>query len=80
MAWDCERIRELRHAYGQTQAEFCKPLGVVVGTLRMWEQGAGVPGGSARKLLDRLAEDIGFDQTIRETVQASAEGSEVSAT
>ena len=58
--WTAKQIKALRAAHKKTQEQFCKDVGVVVGTLRYWEQGFGKPGGSASLLLDRLAADVGF--------------------
>jgi len=56
--WTPDRIRELRGRYGETQKEFVDRLGVDVFTLRYWEQGRGLPSGPARKLMDRLEQDL----------------------
>jgi DNA-binding XRE family transcriptional regulator len=56
--WTPDKIKELRAAYGRTQADFSHELlGVTVTTLANWEQGRGKPTGSAEKLLDRLEKD-----------------------
>lgn len=56
--WTPDKIRELRGRFAETQKEFVERLGVDVWTLRYWEQGRGLPGGSSRILLDRLEQDI----------------------
>lgn len=57
-SWTAEAIRSLRRRYGESQPVFCRRLGVVVDTLRLWEQDRGEPNGSAIVLLDILDEDI----------------------
>lgn len=56
--WDGEKIRALRAAYGESQSEFHRRLGVTLSSLAHWEQGNGTPGGAARLLLARLEEDM----------------------
>ena len=56
--WIPEKIKSLRKSYGERQEDFCQRLGVALSTLRHWEQGHGEPIGPARKLLDRLEEDL----------------------
>lgn len=52
--WKPEKVKELRNRFGETQEAFAARLGVGVGTLRDWEQGARRPKGSAAKLLELL--------------------------
>ncbi len=58
MYWTPEKIQSLRHDYHEPQGEFCRRLGVTVNALQHWEQGRGVPNGSALVLMDRLEEDL----------------------
>jgi DNA-binding transcriptional regulator YiaG len=55
--WSPQSIRDLRERYGESQPAFAPRLGITVEALRVWEQGKGIPGGSAQLLLDRLQED-----------------------
>ena len=46
------RVRRLRAGLGLSQPVFAKALNVSVGTVRGWEQGARVPDGPSRRLLE----------------------------
>ena len=46
------RVRHLRAGLGLSQPIFAKALNVSVGTVRGWEQGARVPDGPSRRLLE----------------------------
>jgi putative transcriptional regulator len=46
------RVRRLRERLGLSQPLFAKALNVSVGTVRGWEQGARVPDGPSRRLLE----------------------------
>ena len=46
------RIRRLRERLGLSQPVFAKALNVSIGTVRGWEQGARVPDGPSRRLLE----------------------------
>lgn len=46
------RIRRLRERLGLSQPVFAKVLNVSVATVRGWEQGARVPDGPSRRLLE----------------------------
>ena len=46
------RVRRLREALGLSQPVFAKALNVSVGTVRGWEQGARIPDGPSRRLLE----------------------------
>ena len=46
------RVRRLRERLGRSQPLFAKALNVSVGTVRGWEQGARVPDGPSRRLLE----------------------------
>lgn len=63
--WPKDRIKALRKAYGKTQQEFCGLLGVATVTLCLWEQGRGVPNGSALILLDRLEGELNAQQSLQ---------------
>lgn len=56
--WTGKRIKALRAKYNELQVEFCRRLGVKVGTLREWEQDVTVPPDYGALLLDRLEEDV----------------------
>jgi len=46
------RIRRLREDLGLSQPVFARALNVSVGTVRAWEQGARIPDGASRRLLE----------------------------
>lgn len=46
------RVRRLRERLALSQPVFAKALNVSVGTVRGWEQGARIPDGAARRLLE----------------------------
>ena len=46
------RVRRVREGLGLSQPVFAKALNVSVGTVRGWEQGARVPDGPSRRLLE----------------------------
>ena len=46
------RVRRLREGLGLSQPVFAKALNVSVGTVRGWEQGARIPDGPSRRLLE----------------------------
>lgn len=56
--WNSTKIKALRNAYDETQAEFCRRLGVTLSTLKYWEIGRAEPLGPAQLLLSRLEEDL----------------------
>ena len=51
------RIRRLRESLGLSQPLFARALNVSVGTVRAWEQGARIPDGSSRRLLEVVEHD-----------------------
>lgn len=51
------RIRRLRESLGFSQPLFARALNVSVGTVRAWEQGARIPDGSSRRLLEVVEHD-----------------------
>lgn len=53
--WTAERVKELRHALGETQQEFARRFRLSVKPIRNWEQGLCPPSGPATVLLDQLA-------------------------
>jgi DNA-binding transcriptional regulator YiaG len=62
------RVRRLREQLGLSQPVFAHALNVSVATVRGWEQGARVPDGPSRRLL-QVAER--HPKTILETVSAA---------
>ena len=50
-------VKELRHAIGLTQEEFCVRFRIPLGTLRDWEQGRAEPDQTARAYLKAIAGD-----------------------
>lgn len=58
MHWTPAKIKELRQRYGESQGTFCQRLGITVDAYRLWEQGRGLPSGTAQMLLWRLEEDV----------------------
>lgn len=51
-SYGSSRVRRLREALGLSQPVFAKALNVSVGTIRGWEQGARIPDGASRRLLE----------------------------
>mgnify|MGYP001614341862 CR=1 FL=1 len=51
------RIRRIRESLGFSQPLFARALNVSVGTVRAWEQGARIPDGSSRRLLEVVEHD-----------------------
>lgn len=51
------RIRRLRESLALSQPLFARALNVSVGTIRAWEQGARIPDGSSRRLLEVVEHD-----------------------
>ena len=56
-AYGASRIRELRDRLGLSQPLFAQALNVSVGTIRGWEQGARVPDGPSRRLLEVVEQE-----------------------
>lgn len=50
--YGASRVRALRDRLGLSQPVFAQALNVSVGTVRGWEQGARVPDGPSRRLLE----------------------------
>ena len=50
--YGASRVRELRDRLGLSQPLFAQALNASVGTIRGWEQGARVPDGPSRRLLE----------------------------
>ncbi len=48
--YNAERIRQLRNKLGLSQPQFAKTYGIPIGSLRNWEQGRSVPGGTSATL------------------------------
>ena len=59
----------LRESLGLSQAPFSLALNVSVGTVRAWEQGARIPDGSSRRLLEVVEHD---PEVILRTVRGGA--------
>lgn len=55
-SYEPERVRAVREQLGLSQPVFARALNVSVGTVRGWEQGARMPDGPTRRLL-QLAEE-----------------------
>ncbi len=64
-------VREVREAYGLSQARFAELMGISVATLRNWEQGRRRPEGSARVLLQVVAK---HPEAVLDVVASSARG------
>lgn len=56
--WTPERIKALRNAWGETQAQFAERLNVSKSAIRFWEQGQGKPSKLAEFVLDRVEADL----------------------
>ena len=59
--WPPARVLRLRQRYQESQHRFGIRIGVTGATVSLWELGKGEPSGTAKKLLDRLADDVGLD-------------------
>ena len=66
-AYQAKRVRAVRRRLGLSQPVFAKALNVSVGTVRGWEQGARVPDGPSRRLL-QVAEE--HPEAVLESVAA----------
>jgi len=66
------RIRRLRERLGLSQPVFARVLNVSVATVRGWEQGARVPDGPSRRLLEVAELD---SDAIMRTVAANRQAS-----
>ena len=62
--WTADRIRALRKEYSETQNEFSHRVGVVPGTIEMWEQGRGIPNQTACLLMNRLKKELKETQPL----------------
>lgn len=56
MAWNIARLKAVRAAFGETQTEFARRLGVSQPTVKKWECGAPIPE-VVCKLLDRIEKE-----------------------
>lgn len=62
------RIRRLRESLGLSQPLFARVLNVSVGTVRAWEQGARIPDGSSRRLVEVVEHDpIVIPRTVHDS-------------
>ena len=69
------RIRQLRENLGLSQAVFASALNVSVGTVRAWEQGARIPDGASRRLLEVAERDPkAILRAVRGTRQPASNG------
>ena len=55
--YGASRVRALRDRLGLSQPLFAQALNVSVGTIRGWEQGARVPDGPSRRLLEVVEQE-----------------------
>ena len=62
------RVRALRDRLGLSQPVFAQALNVSVGTVRGWEQGARIPDGPSRRLLELVDRE---PRVVLRTIQAS---------
>ena len=71
-----ERVRQTRELLGASQPLFAQFLGVSVGTVRAWEQGANAPSDLARRFMDEIQHNPAYwQQRLRElTVPAARTG------
>ena len=56
-AYGASQVRALRDRLGLSQPLFAQALNVSVGTIRGWEQGARVPDGPSRRLLEVVEQE-----------------------
>lgn len=65
MEWTPENIRRLRHHLRETQEEFAQRMGLDRRqTVQEWETGKRNPSGTARKLMDLIAEGSGLVPSV----------------
>jgi DNA-binding transcriptional regulator YiaG len=63
MEWTPENIRRLRRHLSETQEQFAERMGVERRqTIHEWETGKRSPSGTARRLMDLVAEGSGFER------------------
>ena len=55
--YGASRVRALRDRLGLSQPLFAQALNVSVGTVRGWEQGARIPDGPSRRLLEVVEQE-----------------------
>ena len=70
------RVRRVRDALGLSQALFARALNVSLGTVRGWEQGARVPDGPSRRLLELVER---HPETALETIRPTLVDDEAAA-
>ncbi len=63
LEWDGQRVRRLRGHLRETQQQFSGRLGTRQQTVSEWETGASRPRGISRRLLQLVAEEVGFYRT-----------------
>ncbi len=73
--YDPKRIKEARKALNASQAIFSQFLGVSIGAVRDWEQGAKSPRGIACRIIDEILRDPKYWRTRLEEL-ATPIGSE----
>ena len=66
--YGASRVRALRDRLGLSQPVFAQALNVSVGTVRGWEQGARVPDGPSRRLLELVDRE---PRIVLRTIQAT---------
>lgn len=78
MEWNGDTIRLLRLHLDESQAAFAQRVGSDrYQTVHEWETGKRNPSGSARMLLDRIAQDCGFTEVVaRKIARREARSSE----
>lgn len=57
--WSPQKIKALRQAMGLRQGPFGDLVGVGDKCVSWWENGVSTPGGPSRRMLSRLAADLG---------------------
>lgn len=67
--WDAQRVRALRYFLRLTQEEFSQRLGTRQQNVSEWERGKHRPRGMSIIMLDKLANEAGFDPVTPNTGQ-----------
>ena len=73
--WPPERIKALRRAFGETQVEFARRLGIHPGSLGFWEQGT-APSSMAQAFLKLIEDTVDKKDLARARIEVEEEAIE----
>lgn len=65
--WDAQRVRALRYFLRLTQEEFSQRLGTRQQNISEWERGKHRPRGMSIVMLEKLADEAGFEPATHHT-------------